>query len=37
MIAGASYDFSKTWAGRVETGFIGRKSVLLMLNYRFEW
>ena len=37
MIAGASYDFSKTWAGRAETGFIGRKSVLLMLNYRFEW
>ena len=37
MIAGASYDFSKSWAARVEAGFIGRKSVLMMLNYRFEW
>ena len=37
MIAGASYDFTKSWAARAEAGFIGRTSILVMLNYRFEW
>ena len=37
MLVGTSYDFSKRWAARAEAGFIGRKSLLMMLNYRFEW
>jgi hypothetical protein len=37
MLAGVSYDFSKRWQGRVETGFIGRFQVLGQINYRFNW
>jgi hypothetical protein len=37
MLAGVSYDFSKRWQGRIETGFIGRVQVLGQLNYRFDW
>ncbi len=37
MLAGVSYDFSKRWQGRIETGFIGRVQVLGQINYRFNW
>lgn len=37
MLAGLSYDPSKTWQYRIELGFIGRVQVLLMANYRFNW
>jgi len=37
MLAGVSYDWSKRWQGRVETGFIGRFQVLGQINYRFNW
>jgi len=37
MLAGVSYDWSKRWQGRVETGFIGRFQVLGQINYRFGW
>lgn len=37
MLAGVSYDFSRRWQARVETGFIGRVQVLGQLNYRFDW
>jgi hypothetical protein len=37
MLAGVSYDFSKRWQGRIESGFIGRVQVLGQLNYRFNW
>jgi hypothetical protein len=37
MLAGISYDTSKRWQWRAEFGFIGRVSVLLMSNYRFNW
>jgi hypothetical protein len=37
MLAGVSYDFSRRWQARVESGFIGRFQVLGQLNYRFDW
>jgi hypothetical protein len=37
MILGASWDLSKRWQFRLETGFIGRVQVLAMSNYRFNW
>jgi len=37
MLTGVSYDWNKSWQGRVETGFIGRKQVLLQINYRLNW
>ena len=37
MLAGISYDLSKRWSYRIETGFIGRKQVLAQLNYRLDW
>jgi hypothetical protein len=37
MLTGVSYDFSRRWQARVETGFIGRFQVLGQLNYRFNW
>ena len=37
MLLGASYDWSKSWQGRIESGFIGRKQVLVQINYRLNW
>ena len=37
MIAGLSYDASKSWQYRVEFGFIGRRQLMLQANYRFNW
>lgn len=37
MLAGVSWEPSKTWQHRAEFGFIGRVQVLLMSNYRFKW
>ncbi|HEX5073026.1 MAG TPA: hypothetical protein VFW03_07475 [Gemmatimonadaceae bacterium] len=37
MLVGASYEFNKRWQARVEPGFIGRKQLLLQVNYRFNW
>jgi len=37
MLVGLSYEFNKRWQARVEPGFIGRKQVLVQVNYRFNW
>ena len=37
MLVGASYEWNKRWQARVEPGFIGRKQVLVQVNYRFNW
>jgi hypothetical protein len=37
MLLGASYDWNKSWQGRIESGFIGRKQVLVQINYRLNW
>jgi len=37
MILGASWDLSKRWQFRLESGFIGRVQILAMSNYRFNW
>jgi hypothetical protein len=36
MLAGASVDLDKNWGFRVEAGFIGRVSALLLTNFRFD-
>ena len=36
MLAGASVDLDKNWGFRVELGFIGRVSALLLTNFRFD-
>ena len=36
MLAGASVDIDKHWGFRVEAGFIGRVSALLLTNFRFD-
>lgn len=35
MVIGSQYNFNERWEVRVEGGFIGRKSFLVNLNYRF--
>jgi hypothetical protein len=37
MLVGASYEWNKRWQARVEPGFIGRKQLLVQVNYRFNW
>ena len=37
MLVGVSYEFNKRWQARAEPGFIGRKQLLLQVNYRFNW
>jgi len=37
MIVGVSYEFNKRWQARAEPGFIGRKQLLLQVNYRLNW
>ena len=36
MLVGASYEWNKRWQARVEPGFIGRKQLLMQVNYRFN-
>jgi hypothetical protein len=36
MLIGAQYEFDKHWCFRTELGFLGRTSLLLNLNYRFN-
>jgi len=37
MLVGVSYEWNKRWQARIEPGFIGRKQLLVQVNYRFNW